>query len=65
MEQIDAAIENTLGTLSDGANTKIATGILTVFDLYFVAKKNRRFPFREGITEKNIEKTLKNLGTLG
>ena len=73
LEQINAAIENTLGTLSgiicDGAKsscaTKIASGISTAFDSYYAAKKNRKLLFGEGIIGSNVEKTLKNVGILG
>ena len=73
LEQINWAIETTLGTLSgvicDGAKsscaTKIASGISCAFDSYFAAKKNRKFLFGEGIVGKDVETTIKNAGILG
>lgn len=73
LEQINYAIETTLGTLSgvicDGAKsscaTKIASGITCAFDSYFAAKKNRKLLFGEGIVGKNVEATIKNAGILG
>mgnify|MGYP001750324868 CR=1 FL=1 len=73
LEQINWAIETTLGTLSgvicDGAKsscaTKIASGITCAFDSYYAAKKNRKFLFGEGIVGRNVEATIKNAGILG
>ena len=73
LEQINWAIETTLGTLSgvicDGAKsscaTKIVSGMTCAFDSYFAAKKNRRFLFGEGIVGRNVEATIKNTGILG
>lgn len=73
LEQINWAIETTLGTLSgvicDGAKsscaTKIVSGMTCAFDSYFAAKKNRRFLFGEGIVGRNVEVTIKNTGILG
>lgn len=71
--QIDSAIETTLATLSgvvcDGAKsscaTKIASGVAAAFDGYYAASKNRKFEFGEGIVGRDIEATIKNVGTLG
>ena len=71
--QINSAIETTLATLSgvvcDGAKsscaTKIASGVAAAFDGYYAASKNRKFEFGEGIVGRNIEATIKNVGTLG
>lgn len=73
LEQINWAIETTLGTLSgvicDGAKsscaTKIASGITCAFDSYYAAKKNRKFLFGEGIVGRDVEATIKNAGILG
>ena len=73
VEQVGYAIETTLGTMSgvicDGAKsscaTKIASGISAAFDGYYAASKNRKFEFGEGIVGKNVEATIKNVGTLG
>lgn len=73
LEQINWAIEITLGTLSgvicDGAKsscaTKIASGITCAFDSYYAAKKNRKFLFGEGIVGRDVEATIKNAGILG
>jgi L-cysteine desulfidase len=73
LPQIKYAIETTLGTLSgvicDGAKsscaTKIASGISAAFDGYYAASKNRKFEFGEGIVGRDIESTIKNVGTLG
>lgn len=73
LEQINMAIETTLGTLSgvicDGAKsscaTKIASGMTCAFDSYYLAKKNRKLLFGEGIVGKDVEATIKNTGVLG
>ena len=73
LDQIGYAIETTLGTLSgvvcDGAKsscaTKIASGVATAFDGFYAASKNRKFEFGEGIIGRDIEATIKNVGTLG
>ena len=73
LPQIKYAIETTLGTLSgvicDGAKsscaTKIASGISAAFDGYYAASKNRKFEFGEGIVGRDVESTIKNVGTLG
>lgn len=72
LEQVNGAIETTIGTLSgvicDGAKsscaTKIASSISMAFDSYYLAKKNRKLQYGEGIIGKNIEKTLGNVGVL-
>ena len=73
IEQIGYAIETTLGTMSgvicDGAKsscaTKIASGVSAALDGYYAASKNRKFEFGEGIIGRNVESTIKNVGTLG
>lgn len=73
VEQIGYAIETTLGTMSgvicDGAKsscaTKIASGVAAALDGYYAASKNRKFEFGEGIIGRNVESTIKNVGTLG
>lgn len=73
LKQVEQAIETTLGTLSgvicDGAKsscaTKIASGISAAFDGYYSASKNKKLEFGEGIIGRNLESTIKNVGTLG
>lgn len=72
LKQIDYAIETTLATLSgmlcDGAKSscasKISSSIGMAFDSYFMAKKNRKFEYGEGIVGNCVEATLKNVGVL-
>lgn len=72
LKQINYAIETTLATLSgmlcDGAKSscaaKISSSIGMAFDSYFMAKKNRKFEYGEGIVGNCIESTLKNVGIL-